>query len=127
MERFQRLEKTKKKKRMAGKARIPVKARADANRATTAAKARTLARARAAVQPTAPRSSNNRELGRARNSTLTVTLMPANRFNGFKDYGIGIGLRIPHYNHILEKKPLVDWFEIISENYMVDDGRPHPT
>src|ERR1700743_2604111 len=50
--------------------------------------------------------------------------MPANRFNGFTEYGVGIGLRIPHYNHILEKKPVVDWFEIISENYMVDGGRP---
>ena len=50
--------------------------------------------------------------------------MPANRFNGFTEYGIGIGLRIPHYRHILEQKPVVDWFEIISENYMVDGGRP---
>ncbi len=50
--------------------------------------------------------------------------MPANRFNGFTDYGIGIGLRIPHYRHILECKPVVDWFEIISENYMVDGGKP---
>lgn len=50
--------------------------------------------------------------------------MPANRFNGHSDYGIGIGLRIPHYTHILERKPVVDWFEIISENYMIDGGRP---
>src|SRR6185503_6941087 len=50
--------------------------------------------------------------------------MPANPFNNFNDYGIGIGLRVPHYRHILEKKPVVDWFEIISENYMVDGGRP---
>ena len=50
--------------------------------------------------------------------------MPANRFNGFTDYGIGVGLRIPHYQHILSKKPVVSWFEIISENYMVDGGRP---
>ncbi|HWX53686.1 MAG TPA: DUF692 domain-containing protein [Verrucomicrobiae bacterium] len=50
--------------------------------------------------------------------------MPANRFNGFTDYGVGIGLRIPHYHHIFEKKPVVDWFEIISENFMVDGGRP---
>lgn len=50
--------------------------------------------------------------------------MPANRFNGFSDYGVGIGLRIPHYNHIFDKKPVVDWFEIISENFMVDGGRP---
>jgi uncharacterized protein len=27
--------------------------------------------------------------------------MPANRFNGFTDYGVGIGLRVPHYGHIL--------------------------
>jgi uncharacterized protein len=50
--------------------------------------------------------------------------MPANSFNGYTEYGIGIGLRIPHYAHILEKKPVVDWFEIISENFMVDGGRP---
>jgi hypothetical protein len=50
--------------------------------------------------------------------------MPANRFNAFTDYGIGIGLRVPHYNHILSEKPTVDWFEIISENFMVDGGRP---
>jgi len=51
----------------------------------------------------------------------------ANRFNGFTDYGVGIGLRIPHYRHILEKKPVVDWFEIISENFMADGGRPLAT
>ncbi len=49
--------------------------------------------------------------------------MPANRFNNFTDYGVGIGLRIPHYQHIFDRKPVVDWFEIISENYMVDGGR----
>jgi uncharacterized protein (UPF0276 family) len=50
--------------------------------------------------------------------------MAANRFNGFTNLGIGIGLRVPHYNHILTQKPTVDWFEIISENYMCDAGRP---
>ncbi len=50
--------------------------------------------------------------------------MPANRFNGFTDYGIGIGLRAPHYHHILTRKPVCDWFEIISENFMIDGGRP---
>jgi len=50
--------------------------------------------------------------------------MPANPFNGKTDYGIGLGLRVPHYRHILEKKPTCDWFEIISENLMVDAGRP---
>jgi hypothetical protein len=50
--------------------------------------------------------------------------MPANRFNSYTDLGVGIGLRIPHYRHILDNKPACDWFEIISENYMVDGGRP---
>ena len=42
----------------------------------------------------------------------------------FSYYAIGVGLRVPHLNHILERKPVVDWFEIISQNYMVDGGRP---
>ena len=50
--------------------------------------------------------------------------MPANRFNAYTDYGVGIGLRIPHYRHIFERKPVVNWFEIISENFMCDGGRP---
>jgi uncharacterized protein (UPF0276 family) len=50
--------------------------------------------------------------------------MPANAFNGRTDYGIGLGLRVPHYAHILEQKPDVAWFEIISENFMCDGGRP---
>lgn len=53
--------------------------------------------------------------------------MPANRFNAFTDYGVGIGLRVPHYDHIFSEKPVVDWFEIISENYMVEGGRPLET
>lgn len=38
--------------------------------------------------------------------------------------GIGIGLRIPHYEDIFSKWPAIDWFEIISENFMVDGGKP---
>lgn len=38
--------------------------------------------------------------------------------------GIGIGLRIPHYDDIFRLQPDIDWFEIISENYMVDGGKP---
>jgi hypothetical protein len=38
--------------------------------------------------------------------------------------GVGIGLRVPHYQHILAHKPPVEWFEIISENFLVDGGRP---
>ncbi len=38
--------------------------------------------------------------------------------------GFGLGLRPQHYAEILEGDPQVDWFEIISENYMVPGGRP---
>ncbi|WP_437593679.1 MNIO family bufferin maturase [Sorangium sp. So ce1000] len=43
---------------------------------------------------------------------------------GLPDLGVGVGLRIPHYRHIFEHRPRVDWFEIISENFMVDGGMP---
>jgi uncharacterized protein (UPF0276 family) len=46
-----------------------------------------------------------------------------NRF-GFPNLGIGLGLRTAHYAHILEHEPPVDWFEILSENYMQTRGRP---
>jgi len=38
--------------------------------------------------------------------------------------GFGLGLRVPHYEYILENLPPVDWFEVISENYMVAGGKP---
>jgi len=40
------------------------------------------------------------------------------------DLGLGLGLRGEHFNHILEHRPAVDWFEIISENFMDSGGRP---
>jgi uncharacterized protein (UPF0276 family) len=46
-----------------------------------------------------------------------------NRF-GMVDLGVGLGLRTVHYAHVLEQRPAVDWFEIISENYLETDGRP---
>jgi uncharacterized protein len=41
----------------------------------------------------------------------------------FPFLGFGVGLRRPHYTHILETQPKLDWFEVLSENYMVDGGR----
>lgn len=39
--------------------------------------------------------------------------------------GFGLGLRSEHYQDVLEQKPKeIDWFEIISENYMIDGGKP---
>ena len=41
------------------------------------------------------------------------------------DYlGFGLGLRIPHYDEILATRPQVDWFEVLSENYLVPGGKP---
>jgi len=37
--------------------------------------------------------------------------------------GIGIGLRVPHYEDIFRELPPIDWFEIISENFMVEGGK----
>ncbi len=38
--------------------------------------------------------------------------------------GFGLGLRAQHYSDILEGNPRIDWFEAISENYMIDGGKP---
>ena len=38
--------------------------------------------------------------------------------------GFGLGLRTDHYESILAGPRRVDWFEIISENYMVPGGKP---
>jgi uncharacterized protein len=38
--------------------------------------------------------------------------------------GYGLGLRTPYYEDILASKPEVDWFEIITENYLVPGGNP---
>jgi uncharacterized protein (UPF0276 family) len=38
--------------------------------------------------------------------------------------GLGLGLRSKHFNYILEHNPAVDWFEVISENFMDSGGRP---
>ena len=38
--------------------------------------------------------------------------------------GFGLGLRPQHYREILDGTPAIDWFEVISENYMVEGGQP---
>ncbi|ODR94469.1 hypothetical protein AUC70_07370 [Methyloceanibacter stevinii] len=38
--------------------------------------------------------------------------------------GFGLGLRPEHYDEILSGDPNVDWFEVISENYMIPGGKP---
>lgn len=38
--------------------------------------------------------------------------------------GYGLGLRVEHYEELLAGDPPIDWLEVLSENYMVDGGRP---
>ncbi len=38
--------------------------------------------------------------------------------------GFGLGLRTVHYEEILGGAPAVDWFEAVSENYLVPGGKP---
>ncbi|HMN44158.1 MAG TPA: DUF692 domain-containing protein [Povalibacter sp.] len=38
--------------------------------------------------------------------------------------GFGLGLRPEHYDDALQGRPAVDWFEILSENYLIPGGRP---
>jgi uncharacterized protein (UPF0276 family) len=47
----------------------------------------------------------------------------ANRW-GYPDLGFGIGLRSVHFDHILKNNPTIDWFEVLSENYLDTGGRP---
>lgn len=43
---------------------------------------------------------------------------------GLPDLGIGVGLRNSHFSYLLAESPSVDWFEVISENFMDSAGRP---
>jgi hypothetical protein len=43
---------------------------------------------------------------------------------GNANLGLGVGLRSVHFPHILAAQPAVDWFEVISENFMDSGGRP---
>jgi uncharacterized protein (UPF0276 family) len=47
----------------------------------------------------------------------------SNRF-GLPDLGVGVGLRTVHFPYILGERPRVDWFEVLSENFMETGGRP---
>ncbi|QXI11989.1 MNIO family bufferin maturase [Pseudomonas zeae] len=41
----------------------------------------------------------------------------------FPFLGYGLGLRSAYYQQILEQSPDVDWFEVVSENFMVQGGK----
>lgn len=37
--------------------------------------------------------------------------------------GFGLGLRKEHYDAVLETRPALEWFEVVTENYLVDGGK----
>ncbi len=44
--------------------------------------------------------------------------------DAFSYLGFGLGLRTDHYIDIIEQRPAIDWFEILTENYLVPGGKP---
>lgn len=38
--------------------------------------------------------------------------------------GFGLGLRVDHYPAVLSNPPPIDWFEALTENYLVPGGKP---
>jgi uncharacterized protein (UPF0276 family) len=50
--------------------------------------------------------------------------MDASTARAQPDLGFGLGLRVDHYEAILAGEAPVDWFEILTENYLVDGGKP---
>ena len=42
----------------------------------------------------------------------------------YPDLGVGVGLRSEHFQYVLDHWPPVDWFEIISENFLDSRGWP---
>ena len=58
-----------------------------------------------------------------RHSCVTVNTMEPTHYT--RPYlGYGLGLRPEHYEDITRHWPAIDWFEVLSENYMVDGGKP---
>ncbi|MEW6353349.1 MAG: DUF692 domain-containing protein [Pseudomonadota bacterium] len=50
--------------------------------------------------------------------------MSSTSIKTYPSLGYGLGLRKEHYQAILGDLPKVDWFEALSENYMVPGGKP---
>lgn len=70
------------------------------------------------MEPVAPAHTHLQgAIGSAMDSTNTMSIKSA-------ALGFGLGLRRQHYEAVLEQRPALDWFEILTENYLVDGGRP---
>jgi uncharacterized protein (UPF0276 family) len=38
--------------------------------------------------------------------------------------GQGVGLQTAHFPRVIDGTAQADWFEVVSENFMIPDGRP---
>lgn len=57
--------------------------------------------------------------------SLAAEPLPAsNPQDEYPYLGFGLGLRVPHFDYIVRYRPAVDWFEVLSENFMVEGGKP---
>lgn len=55
-----------------------------------------------------------------RNKLASNSAVPA---SGSRAFGVGVGLRAPHYRQFLGDRPAVDWLEVHTENYLDQSGR----
>jgi uncharacterized protein (UPF0276 family) len=46
------------------------------------------------------------------------------RARGVPGDALGVGLRVPHYDYVFEHEPELDYFEVISENFLGDASAP---
>ncbi len=53
-----------------------------------------------------------------------MTSSPTTHASTWPELGYGLGLRTTHYEEIFAGNPKVDWFEAVSENYLVPGGKP---
>ncbi|MGE5234873.1 MAG: DUF692 domain-containing protein [Acidobacteriota bacterium] len=49
--------------------------------------------------------------------------MTSNRWD-YPDLGLGVGLRTSHFGHILAQRPVIGFFEVLTENFLDTGGRP---
>jgi uncharacterized protein len=61
----------------------------------------------------------------ARHASTATGARPARGAAAERPYlGFGLGLRTEHYQAVLDDAPAVDWFEVITENFLVAGGKP---
>eukprot|EP01041_Mallomonas_annulata_P020017 gene20017-39607_t len=57
-------------------------------------------------------------------STIASTSAAVNNRRATTCVGFGLGLRTQHYGDFLAQKQDLDWLEIITDNFLVDGGKP---